>query len=176
MRQIAQAASVTPALAHDYFTDRVGLLDAVANELAQPLLAPLLAALNGRTPQPGAALTQFVQQFTRLCIRTHWLPAALQLDTRAAGTQRQLLRSALQTMIRRAQGAQQLREDLPAAYVANAILALCTFPFIQDGADETVQLLEHGNATELTLQHIALLQNGLAHRAVRSGGDPIRGT
>jgi hypothetical protein len=121
-------------------------------------------------------LTQFVQQFTRLCVRTHWLPAALQLDTRASATQWQQLQSALQTMIRRAQGAQQLREDLPAAYVANAILVLCTCSSAQVGADETAQLLQQGSTTELTLQHIALLQDGLTHRSVRTAGGPIRGT
>jgi AcrR family transcriptional regulator len=166
LREIAQTAGVTPALAHYYFADRSGLLDALIKEQAEPQLEPLLAILRARTPQPAATLTQFVQHYTTLCARHPWLAPSLVQDSAAARALLKRMATTLTEVTRRAQAASQLREDLPADYIAQALLALCSFPFMPmaRGSGGLLALAEQSSAAQLTLQHVALLRNGLVPR------------
>jgi hypothetical protein len=73
------------------------------------------------------------------------------------------LRAALQELLHGAQSTGELRVDLSATYLAQTLLGLCLFPFV-DGEDGNLE----ERATALTLQHVALLQDGLRPRARRS--------
>jgi TetR/AcrR family transcriptional regulator len=163
LSHVAKAAGVTPALAHYYFGDRDGLLDAITEEFARPLVDPLLAALRARTAQHRAALTQFMQIYTTLCARNPWLQPTLLQGSPAARKLLSQIHTLLADLIRRAQSAQQLREDLPPQYIAQALWSLCAFPFLPQwrvGTDAPA-LTDQVSATQLTLRHVALLQDGL---------------
>jgi TetR/AcrR family transcriptional regulator len=160
--KVAAAAHVTAALSHYYFKDRDGLLDALVLELAKPLLDPLVALMRARTSQPRAALTHFLQQYSNICARMPWLqPCLLQRSPQGIALLDQIS-AALLGLVQRAQSAQQLREDLPADYIAAALQAVCMFPFQPMGS--AVDPPDHGSATQLTLHHVALLQDGLLRR------------
>jgi TetR/AcrR family transcriptional regulator len=160
--KVAAAAHVTTALAHYYFKDRDGLMTAIVQEQAMPLLEPLLASMQARTPQPRIALTQFLQQYSALCARHPWLQPCLLQRSLLTTALLDRISATLRSLVLQAQAAQQIREDLPADYIAAALQALCMFPFLPLGS--AVDPPDHGSATQLTLHHVALLQDGLVRR------------
>jgi TetR/AcrR family transcriptional regulator len=163
LRQVAFGAGVTPALAHYYFVDKAGLLDAVLRERVAPLVAELQDALGGALHPPGdpaGALARFVQRFTLVASRHPWLPALLMRDASLPDTR--ALRAQLQALVVAGQSTGAIRADLRADRIVLSVLSLCAFPFmvsgsLRDGAD----IRESNAATELTLHHLAVLQGGL---------------
>jgi TetR/AcrR family transcriptional regulator len=159
LRQVALRAGVTPPLAHYYFGNRDGLLRALVSERATLRIEGLLAAARERASRPVSALTSLMQRLILLCARDAFLRCCLLLP--AGEPLRAGLRVAFHELLQGAQGTGQLRADLAASYVADTLLGLCLFPFLDassgDGADE--------RATTLALQHVALLQDGLRPRA-----------
>jgi AcrR family transcriptional regulator len=162
LAQVARYAGVTPALAHYYFGDRDGLVGALFAEVLGPMVEEVLQGARARAQQPQQAITALLQ---RLCTlqaseplfrRCMWtsLPAARELRAR--------LRAGLRHLILHAQDMRALRGDLPADYLAETLLGLALFHFLDD-----LPASAEGNdaIAALMLQHIALLRDGIVRPA-----------
>jgi AcrR family transcriptional regulator len=165
LRQIALRAGVTPALAHYYFANHEGLLTALIDERARPRIDELTRAVQVRAAQPVLALTYLMQRLTSLTASDDFLRGCLLLP--AAQPLRERLRALLRELLQRAQVAGQLRADLSPEYLGDALLGLCLFPFLDAGPAGTNP---GERAAALTLQHVALLQDGIV-RAQRPRQD-----
>jgi TetR/AcrR family transcriptional regulator len=162
LRQVALRAEVTPPLAHYYFGNRDGLLLALVNERAAPRIAELLAAARERASLPVSALTRLMQRLTLLAASDGFVRCCLLLP--AGEPLRMKLRAGLQELLQDSQSSGQLRADLSPGYLADTLLGLCLFPFLDARSGEDLG----ERAAALTLQHVALLQDGIRPRAHRS--------
>jgi AcrR family transcriptional regulator len=169
LRQVALRAGVTPPLAHYYFGSRDGLFTALLNERAGPRIEDLLAAATERAAHPVAALTRLMQRLSLTLANDRFVARCLLLP--AGAPLRERVRAVLQELLQGAQAAGQLRADLPANYLADALLGLCLFPFLDSDP------VHNGGerAAALTLQHVALLQDGIRPR-VHPDAASFRGT
>jgi AcrR family transcriptional regulator len=161
LRQVAARAGVTPPLAHYYFGNRAGLQRALVNECAGPRVEQLLTAARELASQPVSALTRLMQRLTLLCANDRFVRCCLLLPS--GEPLRAGLRAALQELLQAAQTTGQLRADLSASYLAETLLGLCLFPFLDSGDAGQAE-----RAGALTLQHVALLQHGLRPRSLQS--------
>jgi TetR/AcrR family transcriptional regulator len=161
LRQVALHAAVTPPLAHYYFGNRDGLLRALVSQRAAPRINVLLTAARERSALPVSALTRLMQQLTFLCANDRFVRCCLLLP--AGATLRATLRDTLREQLRGAQITGQLRADLSANYLADTLLGLCLFPFLDSGAENPGE-----RAAELVLQHVSLLQDGIRPGAQRT--------
>ena len=157
LRRVALQAGVTPPLAHYYFRNRDGLLRALVNERAAPRIQALLIAAQERASQPVPAVTRLMQRLTLLCASDQFVRCCLLLP--AGQPLRADLRATLELLLQAAQATGQLRADLPALYLAETLLGICLFPFLDRGDDDLGE-----RAAALVLQHVALLQDGLRPR------------
>jgi TetR/AcrR family transcriptional regulator len=167
LRQVALGAGVTPALAHYYFKDKAGLLQAIARERVAPLVNAIDAALAAQAP--ASALAGFVQQFTRVCSRHPWLPQLLLREMGDAGPAPVLcmLAARLRELVMAGQARGAIRSDLGAQSMVLSVLSLCMFPFLAGPAlrQELGISAEASAAPGVTLHHLAVLQDGLKPRA-----------
>jgi AcrR family transcriptional regulator len=161
LRQVALRAEVTPPLAHYYFGNRAGLHRALVNEVAAPRIEELLTAARERASQPVSALTRLMQRLTLLCANDRFVRCCLLLPS--GEPLRASLRVALQELLQGAQTTGLLRADLSAAFLAETLLGLCLFPFVDSGDGNLGE-----RAAALTLQHVTLLQDGLRPRMLQS--------
>jgi AcrR family transcriptional regulator len=163
LRQVALRADVTPPLAHYYFGNRDGLFAALVHDRAGPRIEQLLAVVQERATQPVAALTRLMQRLSLLAAsdgfvgRCLLLPQGKPLRTR--------LHEALEALVQSAQADGQLRSDLSSAYLSQTLLGMCLLPFL-DAAPGTA----NERAARLTLQHVALLQDGILLRTRPDAG------
>jgi TetR/AcrR family transcriptional regulator len=164
LRQVALRAGVTPPLAHYYFGNRDGLIAILLDERASPRLEELLSTAAARAAQPVAALTRLMQRLTLLVAQDRFVGRCLLLP--AGEPLRNRVRAVLRQLLQGAQASGLLRADLSASYLADALLGLCLFPFLDAGAEAN-----RGDAAALTLQHVALLQEGIRPLA-RGAGMP----
>jgi AcrR family transcriptional regulator len=155
LRQVALRAEVTPPLAHYYFGNRDGLLRALVSERATPRVEDLLTAARERASQPVSALTRLMQRLTLLCANDRFLRCCLLLP--AGEPLRARLRVDMQELLHGGQAMGQLRTDLSATYLADTLLGLCLFHFMDAGPGDDLG----ARAAALTLQHVALLQDGI---------------
>jgi AcrR family transcriptional regulator len=167
LRQVALGAGVTPALAHYYFKDKAGLLQAIERERIAPLIHSIDAALAGQATQ--AALAGFVQQFTLVASRHPWLPQLLLREMADAEPAPVMcaLAARLRQLVTAGQASHLIRSDLRAESIALSVLSLCVFPFL---AGPTLRRelgisWEASAAAGATLHHLAVLQHGLGPRA-----------
>jgi TetR/AcrR family transcriptional regulator len=171
LRQISLRAGVTPALAHYYFKDKAGLLDAVTRERITPLMSGIEAALEERGTDAVAALAGFVQQFTLVSSRHPWLPQLLLrelADGPAPPTKVvQTLVEKLHSLVAAGQASHAIRSDLRAESIVVSVLSLCAFPFLVGATlrNELGVSTNAGAASDMTLHHLAVLQGGLKPRA-----------
>lgn len=138
LRQIAQAAHVTPALASYYFRDKPGLLAAVIEQRVAPAAGRVIAVLQGEEPAL-ARLERFVREYTDVAVRNPWLP---QLIVREVLNDEGVLRDTfvarfgsglgglLRGTLAQAQAEGALRRDLAPEHLAMSLMSLCVFPFI----------------------------------------------
>lgn len=158
LRQVAHRAGVTPALAHYYFGNHDGLMEALLGERVAPRIDDLLAAARARAGQPQLALTFLIQRSCALLASNLLLRRCLWLQLPAALNLRNQLRTCLRELLARAQGMRALRSDLSPEYLADSLLGLILFPFFEDGP----QVDAGGErVAQLTLQHVALLRDGI---------------
>jgi TetR/AcrR family transcriptional regulator len=160
LREVAHRAGVTPALAHYYFRNRDGLIDALLRERVAPHVDDLVAAARARAGQPQLALTFLMQRICSLLASDPQLRRCLWLPHAAALKLREQLRACLRELLVRGQNMHALRADLSPQYLADSLLGLVLFPFIDDdsapdGSAERV--------AQLTLQHVALLRDGIVN-------------
>jgi hypothetical protein len=131
-----------------------------------PLLHPTLRELQGLEPNAAAALTRFLQKWTALTLRHRWLATCLlQAPADTAGLQQGcglIVRAAVESAQK--QGA--VRQDLPANYIALLLLWLGAMPHLAQTALaaglDLQALVNPENAASLTLQHLSVLQAGVA--------------
>ncbi len=108
-----------------------------------PDIEALIRAVETRAAQPTSALTTFMQRLAAIAAGESTLCRYLML---AAGQPlRERLRGLLRELVQSAQGASQLRTDLSPAYLADALLGLSLFPFLDTRAG--------GNANDTALRH-----------------------
>jgi AcrR family transcriptional regulator len=157
LRRLAEAAGVTPALAHYYFGNRDGLIDALFAEQLVTVVEELLAASRARAHQPLQAITTLLQRTAALLASDALLRRCLWLALPAAITLRGQLRSCLRELLVRAQNSGALRSDLAADYLADSLLGLVLFHFL----DERPNATGAEDVAELMLQHVALLRDGI---------------
>lgn len=158
LRQVAQRAGVTPALAHYYFGNHDGLVDALLDERVAPRVEDLVAAARARAGQPQLALTFLIQRACALLAGEPLVRRCLWMPHAAAVRMRGQLRACLRELLVRAQNMETLRADLPPEYLADSLLGLVLFPFLDvDAAADT----SGERAAQLTLQHVALLRDGI---------------
>jgi TetR/AcrR family transcriptional regulator len=167
LRQVALDAGVTPALAHYYFKDKAGLLQAISSERIAPLMNNIDTALAGQATQ--AALAGFVQQFTLVASRHPWLPQLLLREMADAEPAPVMcaLAARLRQLVSAGQASHLIRGDLRAESVVLSVLSMCVFPFLAGPAlrRELGILWEASAAPGATLHHLAVLQHGLGPRA-----------
>lgn len=158
LQQLAQATGVTTALAHYYFGNQEGLLTTVIEERVAPRIADLVSAARVRAGQPVAALTFLMQRASSLMATDPLLRRCLWLRAPPALALREELRAVLADLLGRAQRARLLRADLAVDYLTESLLGLSLFPFFDDrgAADASGE-----RVAQLTLQHVALLQDGI---------------
>lgn len=173
LRQIAQLAQVTPALAHYYFADKAGLLDAVVEQRIAPLVARLALTVQAEDPQaPLKAVQGFVQHYTGLAADHPWLPQLLLREVlnpqgalRTSFPQRFAsgLSALLQQLIRRGQQRGEIRAELDPAKLVMSIIALCIFPFIATPlvVDTLGIAVDPAHAASLSSHHLAVLLHGI---------------
>jgi AcrR family transcriptional regulator len=158
LRQIAHLAGVTPALAHYYFRNRDGLLEALLVERIAPRIEDLVAAARARAGQPQLALTFLIQRTCSLLAGNLLLRRCLWLPLPAARNLRNQLRACLRELLVRAQNMQAVRTDLSADYLTDSLLGVVLFPFL----DADPQTDAGGDrVAQLTLQHVTLLRDGI---------------
>jgi hypothetical protein len=88
-------------------------------------------------------------------MRCLWLPLP------AASALRGKLRGCLRELLVRAQSTSTLRKDLAPDYLADALLGLVLFHFVDE---RPVAATGRDEVAALMLQHIALLRDGIQHR------------
>jgi AcrR family transcriptional regulator len=186
LRQVAIAAGVTPALAHYYFKDKAGLLEAMVRERIAPLMDEMQTALEQHGTDAVAALAGFVQQFTLMSSRHPWLPQLLLRELAAATGERDTdarfaatrimrpLIERLQSLVMAGQAGKAIRSDLRAESVVLSVLSLCAFPFLVGNAlrKDLGLRVDASAAPGMTLHHLAVLQDGLKPRA-RTPGESL---
>lgn len=165
LKAVSRAAGVTPALIHYHFSDLDGLLHCLYLERALPLLQPALQEL--RTgDDPASALTRFLSKWTTLLLRHRWLtPCLMQAPSGSADSLRRCT-GPLRAAVTAAQRHGLLRDDLPAGYITLLLLSLGTLPHLARttlaaGIEEPLTM-DAQQAAALTLQHLAVLQAGIA--------------
>lgn len=138
LKQIAQDAQATAALASYYFGDKHGLLQAVIEQRVAPVAARVMAQLQGDAP-PLQRLQRFVGDYTAMAARNPWLP---QLILREVLTDGGVLRETfigrfggglgglLQGVLAQAQAEGALRRDRSTPELAMSLMSLIVFPFI----------------------------------------------
>ncbi|MEO8306718.1 MAG: TetR/AcrR family transcriptional regulator [Pseudomonadota bacterium] len=160
LRQVSLRAGVTAALAHYYFKDKAGLMDAVVHERIAPLVDAIQAVVEQHADDSVAALAAFVQQFTRASARHSWLPRLLMrelVDSDGQAKVMRLLAEKLHTLVAAGQASHAIRADLGAQSVALSVLSLCVFP-------RQLQMTA-ASATDMILHNLAVLRDGLKSRA-----------
>jgi len=157
LREVAKIAGVTPALAHYYFGNRDGLIEALFAEQVAARIEELMNAARSRAAQPQQALTYLMQRMCALLASDPLLRRCLWLPLPAAMQVRAKLHVCVRELLAQAQDMRTLRADLPADYLADALLGLVMFPFLDDtAADAGTE-----RVAQLMLQHIALLRDGI---------------
>ncbi len=170
LKQIAQDAHVTPALASYYFGDKPGLLAAVIEQRVAPVAAHVMANLQGEGPAI-ARLERFVADYTAMAARNPWLP---QLIVREVLNDQGVLRDTF--MVRfggglgglllgalgQAQAEGALRTDLETPRLAMSLMSLCIFPFIAMPVVTGVLgvKVDEGSAPALAAHHWSLFLAG----------------
>ena len=160
LRHVAQSAGVTPALAHYYFGDRDGLVETLLSERVAPALTELATAALARAEHPLQALTFLMQKTSALLASDPLARQCMWLPLPAATKLRGQLRNALHQLLVDAQERRVLRTDLAPEYLATSLLALALFPFLDTPAGAALPARQ---VSQLTLQHVALLRDGILH-------------
>jgi AcrR family transcriptional regulator len=170
LKQIAQDAHVTPALASYYFGDKAKLLAAVIEQRVAPVAAHVMAGLQGDAPAI-ARLERFVHDYTAMAARNPWLP---QLIVREVLNDQGVLRDTFVTRfggglggwlggtIAQAQAEGALRADLQTPHLAMSLMSLCVFPFIATPLVAGVLgvQVDEGSAPALATHHWSLFLAG----------------
>lgn len=166
LRSVAQTATVTPALLHYHFGDLAGLLRCLYEERALPLLLPVLQELKTPVPNASGALARFLPRWTALLLRHPWLAACLLQAPADSSSTTPGCGEVVRAAVAAAQQQGALRRDLPDSYIALLLLSMGALPLLAQtrlahGIDSR-PLADPESAAALTLQHLTVLQAGVA--------------
>ncbi len=153
VREIAEKAGVGVGTLYRHFPQRADLVAAVFRREIDACAdaAPMLAAAHG----PGDALAQWMQRYAAFIATKRGLATALHsgnpiFDTLPAYFHKRLL-PALQTLLEAAGAAGEVRADVDADDLLNAVASLCMRP--------------HGEGADNARRMVALLVDGLRYGA-----------
>jgi AcrR family transcriptional regulator len=165
LRQVADEAGVTPALAHYYFANRRGLIDTVLSERVSSRIDDLVGSARIRAGQPQLAITFLMQRLGSLLASDATVRASLWMPLPSARKLRDQLRSCLRELLVRAQEIKAIRTDLPPDYLVDSLLGIVMLPHLDDASDAASGT---AGVAQLMLHHLALLRDGV----LRSGRPP----
>lgn len=169
LRKIADAAGCTPAMVHYYFGSKELLLQAVLETALEPLARAIESMKSAETIAPAEiarTLMATVAAHPRLpylVIREVMLPGGA-MQAHFARHLAPRLGGALPGLLTREQAEGRVRDDLPPAVCALAIMALALFPFIvRPVAEQALDIQLHGEGLAAFQDHIAdFVERGLA--------------
>uniref|UniRef100_UPI00339D9490 TetR/AcrR family transcriptional regulator n=1 Tax=Cupriavidus necator TaxID=106590 RepID=UPI00339D9490 len=177
VKSIAAQAGVTPALVHYYFSDRELMLDAVADEKLQPLVAGVFAADAGEA-DPMAMLIGIAGRLIRTASATPWFPG-LWIREVASGDgalrERVLDRFALQRAgalrgpLAAAIAGGKLNAQLEPALVMPSLIGLTLLPLATTHIWRRLPGAETVDTDTLVRHVCALLTHGLSPAAPKAG-------
>ena len=138
VRQIAQAADVTPAMVGYYFGDKLGLLEAVLDSVFDHLLERI-QDLATHSSEDGSAIERFIELYLNALSAEPWIPHFLvrevlsentpvrsrfveKFASRAAAVVPQLFEQGI--------AAGEFRRDLDPTLAVLSLLGMCVFPLI----------------------------------------------
>jgi AcrR family transcriptional regulator len=168
IRAIAEQVDVTPAMAHYYFGSKKDLLQAVMEQVLEPL-ASALAELRQHDEIPVSDLTRLM---FRMASEHPYLPQLITREVFLPGgqLQQEFLRNfaprlggRLPGILKREQQQGRVRADVDPSVTALLVLSLCFFPFVARPAGEAVLGVSYDAAgvQELSEHVAALLERGL---------------
>lgn len=169
VRDIAGAAGFTPAMVHYYFGNKETLLQAVLEKALEPLARVIEKMKSADTVAPEdivRSLMTIVSEHPNLpylVVREVMLPGGV-MQAHFARHLAPRLGGALPGLLEREQEAGRIRNDLPPAIAAMAIMALALFPFIvRPVAEQALGLRLSGKALLDFEDHIsAFVKRGLS--------------
>ncbi len=170
LREIAHEASVTPALLHYYFGDRVQLQQAVAEERVLPVMAGLREPLAQVGDDVAALVAGFVTGIGRVVEAHPWLPTLWVREVLCeGGSMRDLLVTRIGPMLpqmmaarfAQAQAAGRLNPDLDPRLLMVSLVGLTMFPLAGAPLWRTVLDADSLDLEALRRHTLALLDRGL---------------
>lgn len=169
MRTIADAAGVTPAMIHYYFGSKESLLRAVLEEALAPLARIIEKMKSADAVSPDEIVRSLMSTVAThpnlpyLVIREVMLPGGI-MQAHFARHLAPRLGGALPGLIAREQQQGRIRQDLPPAVGALAVMALALFPFIvRPIAEEALGLRLSGKAFQrLQAQFSTIVERGFS--------------
>ena len=168
VREIAEQVGVTPAMVHYYFGSKKRLLQAVMEQVLEPL-TDALADLQGRG---RISVTGFTTLMFGMAADHPYLPQLITREVFLPGGQLQQdflrdfaprLGGRLPDILRREQEQGRVAAELDPSITALLVLSLCFFPFIARPAGESVLGVRYDTdgIRALTGHVTRLLENGL---------------
>ena len=175
LRGIADEAGVTPAMAHYYFGDKAGLLEAVVEHRVQPLAAQIMQRVGAAGEDPLAALRAFIHAYEGLAFEHPWVPRLVVREVLGEGgvlretfTRHFAARvgAGLLAAVRAAQARGQIDPALDAPKVALSFLSLCVFPVLSAPVIPPVLGVPVGRAhvAELAAHQFEVFLHGVSPR------------
>lgn len=138
LRAIAQAAGVTPALLHYYFTSKDSLVETMIVERIAPFFATSTVPLDAPLASPRATLRKFIETHMRNIASNPWMPRLMVREVLSDGG---ALRARMQTqfaatiapktvaLIAAAQQRGEIRSDLNPLLIGISLIGIAVFPF-----------------------------------------------
>jgi TetR/AcrR family transcriptional regulator len=136
IRQVAEAASVNPAMIHYYFGSKQGLYEAMLTDTFTPLIERLSAVL---TADDADALANFFTLYMHTLGANPWMPPLILREVVAEGGRlrgwfiQQFAAKGggmLTRLIEREQAAGRIRADADPSLTALSMVSLAVFPFV----------------------------------------------
>lgn len=137
-RQIAAAAGTTSAMINYHFGNKLGLYQAMIEQIMRPLIATV-AQLGEASRREAPSLEGLIRTYMSMIAANPWFPALMlqevlsqqgrmraQFIERYAGR----MAPALVIVLRRERELGRLRADLDPQFAAVSLLGLCVFPFV----------------------------------------------
>ncbi len=168
IREIAEAAGITPAMIHYYFGNKKALLRSVLDRTLQPL-SLAIAELDSGTSSP---ITAFVSLLVQMSYRHPNMPVLLAREVLMPGGQLQehfiehfapRLGGALSIMLAEEQSRGAINPDYDPRIATLMVLSLCVFPFLAKSVAQNALGIQYdAQGIELLERQVqSLIQQGL---------------